>query len=47
MRKDFRETRFPNNLVNVRISRRVQQIADWISVVEKAISAQPEWVGYY
>lgn len=29
------------------LSRRVQQIADWISVVEKAISAQPEWVGYY
>lgn len=29
------------------LSRRVQQIADWISAVEKAISAQPEWVGYY
>lgn len=29
------------------LSKRIQQIADWISVVEKSISAQPEWVGYY
>ncbi len=26
---------------------RIQQVADWISAVEKSIDAQPEWVGYY
>ena len=27
---------------------RLQQIADWISNVEKAVGeGQPEWVGYY
>lgn len=29
------------------LSKRIQQIADWISAVEKSIDAQPEWVGYY
>ena len=29
------------------LAKRIQQIADWISAVEKSISAQPEWVGYY
>ena len=29
------------------LSNRMQQIADWISAVEKAIGEQPEWVGYY
>ena len=29
------------------LSKKLQQIADWISVVEKSINAQPEWVGYY
>lgn len=29
------------------LANRMQQIADWISAVEKSISAQPEWVGYY
>lgn len=29
------------------LKKRMQQIADWISAVEKSISAQPEWVGYY
>lgn len=29
------------------LSERVQQVADWISEVEKSINAQPEWVGYY
>lgn len=29
------------------LSNRMQEIADWISAVEKSISAQPEWVGYY
>jgi len=27
--------------------KRIQQIADWISAVEKSINNQPEWVGYY
>lgn len=27
--------------------KRIQQIADWISAVEKSIDKQPEWVGYY
>ncbi len=29
------------------LSDRLQQIADWISNVEKAVGTQPEWVGYY
>lgn len=29
------------------LSKRIQQIADWISAVEKSINAQPDWVGYY
>ena len=29
------------------LTKRIQQIADWISTVEKSIYAQPEWVGYY
>lgn len=29
------------------LTERIQQIADWISTVEKSIDAQPEWVGYY
>lgn len=29
------------------LSRRIQQVADWISTVEKAVASQPEWVGYY
>jgi len=29
------------------LSERIQQIADWISAVEKSIDSQPEWVGYY
>ena len=29
------------------LKKRVQQIADWISAVEKSINAQPEWVYYY
>ena len=29
------------------LEKRIQQIADWISTVEKSISAQPDWVGYY
>lgn len=29
------------------LSKRLQEVADWISVVEKAIYAQPKWVNYY
>ena len=29
------------------LSNRLQQIADWISEVEKSILKQPEWVNYY
>lgn len=29
------------------LTKRIQQIADWISAVEKSIDTQPEWVGYY
>ena len=29
------------------LSRRIQQVADWISAVEKAVGTQPDWVGYY
>ena len=29
------------------LAKRVQQVADWISEVEKSINAQPEWIGYY
>lgn len=29
------------------LAKRIQQIADWISAVEKSIETQPEWVGYY
>lgn len=30
------------------LQKRLQQVADWISIVEKAVGAgQPEWVGYY
>lgn len=29
------------------LSKRLQQVADWISEVEISIRAQPEWVGYY
>ena len=29
------------------LSERLQQVADWISTVEKSVNAQPEWVNYY
>jgi len=29
------------------LSDRMQQVADWISTVEKSVNAQPEWVNYY
>ena len=29
------------------LSNRLQQVADWISEVEKSILKQPEWVNYY
>ena len=29
------------------LAKRLQEVADWISAVEKSISAQPEWVHYY
>ena len=29
------------------LSNRIQQIANWISTVEKSICSQPEWVNYY
>ncbi|MCB5543043.1 hypothetical protein LIP56_03040 [Anaerostipes hadrus] len=28
------------------LAKRIQQIADWISAVEKSMGEQPEWVGY-
>ena len=29
------------------LSNRLQQVANWISEVEKSILKQPEWVNYY
>ena len=29
------------------MEKRLQEIADWISTVEKSIDSQPEWVNYY
>lgn len=29
------------------LSERLQQVADWISVIEKSVYAQPGWVYYY
>lgn len=30
------------------LQERLQQVADWISIVEKAVGeGQPDWVGYY
>ena len=30
------------------LQKRLQQVADWISIVEKAVGeGQPDWVGYY